>query len=440
MNIKRTVAAMITAVSVLSLTACGKDEQPILSNSSAGTPTSNSASDNSTSSAAGEEKEQGMWDFIPEIPVTDESAFKYNYDSEFGGMVITDYLKESPKVRIPDTLEGEPVVGIDLESCEKQITELVVPDTALGINLSSTTEKSLQYLVIPSDALDYDAAVKYLANRLEDVTADDFYKDEIERIYTLFSSYENLSAIGISEKSPRYETSDGMLYYNYGGSRILLVCPQGMTGSVTLPDDLTEIGKNAFAGCAKLTSVTYKGKTYDYEHLVDLYSLVNLGIETTSMSVNDCDKMAEMLVDEMNVYIAYYASRSGWYETEDRIMVEIVITNGVPTVKLNGYNDAAIIAILEETDFGTFENLIKNDLSFGDSGKAVIYTNENGKAYAAIFSESMDAVAGSYAYNEGNIEITSKFEWASENTRGITPEGYIIGTSPKVDGNGTTLA
>lgn len=50
-------------------------------------------------------------------------------------MVISDYLKRSPKVRIPDTLEGEPVVRVDFSKLEKEVTNLILPDSAKDFDL-----------------------------------------------------------------------------------------------------------------------------------------------------------------------------------------------------------------------------------------------------------------------------------------------------------------
>ena len=57
MKFKRTFAALITAVSVLSLTACGKDEQPTVSNGGTGTQPSGN---NSFSPSGGEGYLQGL--------------------------------------------------------------------------------------------------------------------------------------------------------------------------------------------------------------------------------------------------------------------------------------------------------------------------------------------------------------------------------------------
>ncbi len=46
--------------------------------------------------------------------------------------------------------------------------------------------------------------------------------------------------------------------------------------SVTIPDSVTRIDHDAFYGCKNIIA-TYKGKTYDFEHLGLLYDAINLG-------------------------------------------------------------------------------------------------------------------------------------------------------------------
>lgn len=57
-----------------------------------------------------------MYDVLPYIDETPAENFDYQYDGKLGGMAITGYTGKSPKVRVPDTLEGEPVVKIKLDN------------------------------------------------------------------------------------------------------------------------------------------------------------------------------------------------------------------------------------------------------------------------------------------------------------------------------------
>lgn len=64
-------------------------------------------------------------------------------------MVISDYLKRSPKVRIPDTLEGEPVVRVDFSKLEKEVTNLILPDSAKDFDLYDKIKAVMQYYKYP---------------------------------------------------------------------------------------------------------------------------------------------------------------------------------------------------------------------------------------------------------------------------------------------------
>lgn len=195
----------------------------------------------------------------------------------------------------------------------------------------------------------------------------------------------------------------------------------------------------AITAAAVMSSLTACGK--------DEPSAVNSGggagntltsdiIQYDKSKVTTCDSTANMFVIVSKTYFADYINNGGAVTSTDGIAAEITVTKGAASVKMNGYNDAAI------TDkIGTYENFVKESLSFEDnvSGKAVIYANKEGKPYAAIYSESMDAVFGTYSYTDDG-KIIPSFSWRSEKEPGVTPEGHIVGTYPKVSGIGTTLA
>lgn len=317
MKFKKMTTVILSAAVALSLTACSNSQ-----NNSGGTlwqSGGNSTKQNTVPWAKPMEK-PGLWDALPEIPETDAAAFKYEYNSTLGGMVITDYLKESPKVRIPDTLENEPVVGVDLYDCKKQLTELILPDSVLKMSISDETENSLQYMNMPADGSSYNVAAKYEPDYYGKMTANEFYDQQIKIGHDSFSNCKNLLAIGVSEKCERYTAIDGVLYYDYNGRKVFLVCPQGKSGTITVPNGTTEIGNGAFYNCGKITSITipdsvikignaafkncqllesitipdgvteiendifdgcytlmnviYKGKTYDHAHIGELFDII----------------------------------------------------------------------------------------------------------------------------------------------------------------------
>lgn len=44
---------------------------------------------------------------------------------------------------------------------------------------------------------------------------------------------------------------------------------------VIIPNSVTKISYHAFDGCTSLTNVVYKGKTYIYSNIKDLYKAIN---------------------------------------------------------------------------------------------------------------------------------------------------------------------
>ena len=349
MKISKMVTAAMAVALVLSLTACAKNEQPNgnsggkENSQSSSTPNISSVKDDASTSEP--VKELDIWDVLPDIPVTDASAFKYRYDSELGGMIITDYLRESPKVHIPDTLEGEPVVGIDEIAEEKELTELIIPDSVTYIDDTVLNRDSFKGIYVSQGNLNYCSVDGILFNK-DKTTIIRFppqngltsyvIPDDVTTIYPdAFDGCKSLTSLTIpnsvteigecafsrcttltSVTIPDSVTEIGNLAFFSCTSLTSIVIPGGVTKisyctfaycknltsvtihdgvttidqcafedctsltSVTIPDSVNEIFDNglfgtAFKGCESLTSVTYKGKTYDYEHIIDLYRTAN---------------------------------------------------------------------------------------------------------------------------------------------------------------------
>ena len=298
---------MIAAAMMLSMTACANNEVP----NNGGKPSSESVAASSNGNLPNKPigieedisvppKEVSIWDVMPEIPVTDASAFTYEYNSRLGGMVVTDYLRESPKVRIPTSFEGEPVVKVSFGSCKKELTQLVMPDSVKEFKLSSEIKRALQYVNIPNSVTKIEKEAFNECKALASVTIPDSVTEIGE---VAFWCCENIK-ITYKDKTYDYEHIDDYLYdaINLGENGmqiedgVLMDVSRELT-EVVIPDSVTEIGVGAFRGCTELTSITipdsvtkinrypfsdctniqatYKGKTYDYEHIEDLYTAIN---------------------------------------------------------------------------------------------------------------------------------------------------------------------
>jgi hypothetical protein len=69
-----------------------------------------------------------------------------------------------------------------------------------------------------------------------------------------FAMCPNLTAINVDSDNANYSSADGVLYNK--NKTVLIQCPAGKTGALTIPSSVTSIGISAFFYCAKLTGVT----------------------------------------------------------------------------------------------------------------------------------------------------------------------------------------
>ncbi len=260
MGIKKTIAAVLTIAMVLSITACANNENP------------NNGTENVSGNIKIKTDYKAMWKILPEIEETPIENLVYEYDIELAGMAVTGYKAQSPKVRIPDTIEGEPVVGVNLK--DSTITEIIMPDTVKRAVLNKTC---LQYANYPLSL------------------------DTYEDLFGEMSSYQSYSAPGSANEGFSGSTIEAVYIPNgvkYIPSSAFKNC--GSLKTINLPNTVTSLGEDCFQGCKSLMSITfpdnlsyvadssfsggkdyenivftYKGKKYTYENANELYILIN---------------------------------------------------------------------------------------------------------------------------------------------------------------------
>jgi len=207
-----------------------------------------------------------VWDVLPVIEETPVESFEYTYDTECVGIVITGYTGQSLRVNIPDTIDGEPVVAIDLKN--SKLTQIVMPDTVKYAAINTSTIKHINY---PRD-------MAFLSSKNHegfrwDMMADHVYKNAtiLETVYIssevtdmpdgVFDGCINLTNICYRGKTYSYENIEDL--YNEirypDGYRIedgvLLGCSTSHEGRFTIPDGVHTIGGKAFYNCSKITSI-----------------------------------------------------------------------------------------------------------------------------------------------------------------------------------------
>lgn len=209
---------------------------------------------------------------LTELPEAPPKDFDYTYNDDLKGLEIIAYLGESSELRFPATINNDPVVGISLgETNLLKLTRIVIPNTVKELSLY---HNNLATIEIP-----------------EGVTKIDLYSCSAITSINIPSSAEVLS-ISNCDNLKYIEMPEGVKQINFKDCKRL--------SEITIPDSVTEIDRYTFSGCTelsrvhigngmtkidsstftsnkKLTSITYKDKTYYPSNLDELYDLINLG-------------------------------------------------------------------------------------------------------------------------------------------------------------------
>ena len=103
-----------------------------------------------------------------------------------------------------------------------------------------------------------------------------------------FSGCTGLTSINVAEDNLNYASIDGVLYSK--DKKTLIKCPQGKTGSVTIPNSVTSIESGAFSSCG-LTSINVAEDNLNYASIdgvlysKDKKTLIRVPITKTSFTI-----------------------------------------------------------------------------------------------------------------------------------------------------------
>ena len=218
--------------------------------------------------------QQAMTIELPVRVAASESGFTYTVTD--GSATITGYTGTATELVIPDEIDGYPVTYIENGAFRgnTSITHVTLPETLQYIGSGSFSGcTGLLTLTLPDSVLMIFKSGFYGCTSLKEVyVGAGFECLDLD----CFPGCTGLERIIVSEDNPYYQSIDGIVYSKDLAACCL--CPEGKTGSITIPetvnmvmnytflncagvtevripDSVTSIGMDAFSGCSGLTAV-----------------------------------------------------------------------------------------------------------------------------------------------------------------------------------------
>ena len=358
---------------------------------------------------------------LEESPASD---FEYEYDAELSGVVIQKYTGTSERVRIPEKIEGEPIIVIGEDAfANSGIVEIYIPNTVTRIaNNAFYHCEGLTDVTIPASTTQIGGEAFDGCTGLKNITIPDSVTEIGGWAFFRCAGLTNITI-------PNGVTEIGIQTF-YGCA--------GLT-NITIPDGVTEIGRGAFADCTGLTNIaipdsvtkigdrvfsgctgyaTYRGNSYDLSNSDDLKELY-YAVDLYSKHLSEpADPYAHvrfgetrdilLLEVEWHTYDTYlqsiedFKSRNQEHSEEDWYKALIIrMENNLKSMSENKYRETKTINGKDDVGhFGVTSDAQEgiNISDYVDSNGYYIlkvypympyvqYTDENGEIQTKIFDE-----------------------------------------------------
>lgn len=203
-----------------------------------------------------------------EIYVADpDSTYEVFYASRNGALLRYDmgtvYLECVPKAIGRLTNDGtftipDEVTALKVESFRytADITTVIIPNNVVELPskafLSCSPLKNVIFLE-RTNPLVFEYDTFYSCGNIQSFTFPSNLDMELADLTKFLNQFTFLQAVNIAEGTEGYASISGMLT-NKGGDTIEY-CPKGYLGTPTIPQTVTKIADNAFAGCSRLSEV-----------------------------------------------------------------------------------------------------------------------------------------------------------------------------------------
>jgi hypothetical protein len=251
---------------------------------------------------------------------------QFDFITNNGTAIITGYTGPGGAVTIPSTLGGLPVTEIQGSGFEdKGITSVAISDTVTNIQAQE------------------------------------------------FAPNDDLTSFTVDSNNPAYSGAGGVLFNKSGTT--LLEYPPGMSGSYTIPTNVTSVGQSAFAACYDLSGVTMTNSVTNIGAMGFGYcfSLTNVTIPDSVTSIGsdafiNCDTLSAITVAAGN---SSFSSVGGvLFDKNETTLLEYptglngsyTIPNGVMTIETeafilcDGLTGVTMPASVTSLEYGAFSD------------------------------------------------------------------------------------
>jgi hypothetical protein len=213
-----------------------------------------------------------------EIAVEPTFLFSYKFDTEYkqSGIILTNYAGMKNSVKIPDTIDGLPIVGIEATCFPVgQVTEVYFPDTVKYFKWGkrkSIDAKNLKTIIIPNGVTEIAPDTFMNFKSLTNIIIPETVNIIGERAFVWCQALTNITI-------PNSVTTINYGTFAHCISLTSVTLPESITVidygafthcasliSITIPDSVKKIGRDIFSDCGSLIDITYKGIIYSYDN------------------------------------------------------------------------------------------------------------------------------------------------------------------------------
>lgn len=260
---KATLLVAILCVFAVSFVACSKKDAAATgadgATSQEVTKADKKAEEKKAKAEAKKAKESKKGSSKVKLPTTPnaEEDFIVELTEDGTGAVVTEYKGKSGGVYVPATIQGVPVKRVNLNlSSDNEITAIVVSDGCTYFRVYGNGSSSIKYISLPDSVTEY--GIRGTSVTEFEVPAG------VKVVFHLPPTLEKISFRGTPEE---------IVWEAFKDSKIK---------TITLPDSIKEIGRDAFKNCIALESI----------NLPASLEMIN------SSAFNECSNLKEIIIPD----------------------------------------------------------------------------------------------------------------------------------------------